>query len=57
MHIDKVTTKFATYALTRLGHNNPYISTLKAWLQLSNKEPMYRLVLPPPIINMCGKTT
>ena len=30
-----------------LGRNNLYIGTLEAWLQSSNKEPMYGLVRPP----------
>ena len=31
-----------------VGWNNPYIGSLEAGLQSSNKEPMYGLVHPPP---------
>ena len=29
------------------GQNNPYIGSLEAWLQSSNKEQVYKLVRPP----------
>ena len=47
--------------LVGLGRNYPYIGSLEAGLQSSNKEPMYGLVCPPHVegistLEECGET-